>query len=178
LVNVKNFSDLPQKREKMYLIFGSVEQIKMQDLANASKLIKSGAKVLLSSSDSAHPSAKGEKLIAMPGHLLHMLKKTSPVSFYTTGKPSPFVARKVLQVLRRTSSELDYKDIVFVGDSMDTDIKIAFEHEMKSVLVLSGNTTLEMCKNSVFQPDYIFPSVKELQIFLDKKQTNKRLSLY
>jgi HAD superfamily hydrolase (TIGR01450 family) len=178
LILTDTIPDGVKNNNQLYLVLGSVEQVSMHNLHRASKWVKSGAKVLLSSTDSSHPSSKGEKLIAMPGHILHMLKKNYPLSSYNTGKPNPLMLQKILKILRNKISNLKNKDIMFVGDSLDTDIKIAFEHNITSSLVLSGNTTKQMCRNSIIQPDFIFPTIKELHDYFKTRQVNKTISLW
>ena len=86
--------------------------------------------------------------------------------------------QKILKSLRKEISNLENKDIMFVGDSLDTDIKIAFEHNITSSLVLSGNTTKQMCRNSIFQPNFVFPTIKELHDYFKNRQVNKKISLW
>ena len=157
--------DLPSKQNTdydLYLVFGSVEQIKMKDLETARRWIKAGAKTLISSPDSSDPSSKGDQLIGMPGHMVHMLKQQAPTKAYNTGKPNPMVIEKAIALLRKKSPLLKRKEIMFVGDSYDTDMKIAFEAKMHTTLVLSGNTHKEMIRKEVIPIDSSFQSVKEL----------------
>jgi HAD superfamily hydrolase (TIGR01450 family) len=59
-------------------------------------------------------------------------------------------------------SELELKDIVFVGDRLYTDIATAYNHGATSLLVLSGETKPQDLENSEVKPDFIFPSLKEV----------------
>ena len=82
-------------KQNLYVVFGSVNQIKMLDLERASQWIKNGAITLITSPDIADPSAKGDNLIGMPGHMLHMLKQAAPTRAYNTGKPNPLYLEKL-----------------------------------------------------------------------------------
>jgi ribonucleotide monophosphatase NagD (HAD superfamily) len=53
-------------------------------------------------------------------------------------------------------------DIIFVGDTLETDIKLAKEAFFKSILVLSGNTNRENLKKSQITPDITIDSVDDL----------------
>ena len=53
-------------------------------------------------------------------------------------------------------------DIIFVGDTLETDIKLAKEAFFKSILVLSGNTKRENLKKSHITPDITIDSVDDL----------------
>ena len=49
-----------------------------------------------------------------------------------------------------------------IGDTMETDIRGAFEAGMESYLVLSGSTQFEMVGDYVYQPTRILQNVGEL----------------
>ncbi|MBM7096863.1 HAD-IIA family hydrolase [Bacillus sp. H-16] len=73
------------------------------------------------------------------------------------GKPSSTVTDIALQTL-----QLKPEDCYIIGDRLETDIKMGLDNNMKTVLVLSGITTIDMWKNSKYQPDYTLTSVKEI----------------
>lgn len=52
--------------------------------------------------------------------------------------------------------------IAMVGDRLYTDIAFGVNNGFVSVLVLSGETTAELAKNSEIKPDYTFNSVKDI----------------
>ncbi|HKI69039.1 MAG TPA: HAD hydrolase-like protein, partial [Verrucomicrobiae bacterium] len=54
------------------------------------------------------------------------------------------------------------EQVVMIGDTMETDIRGAFEAGMQSYLVLSGSTQLEDVADHVYQPTRILGSVAEL----------------
>ncbi len=51
---------------------------------------------------------------------------------------------------------------MMIGDTMETDIRGAFEAGMASYLVLSGSTQFEMVGDYVYQPTRILQSVGDL----------------
>ena len=53
-----------------------------------------------------------------------------------------------------------------VGDRLYTDIAAGRNHGLKSVLVLSGEATMEEAERSEVSPHLIFSSVKEMIPFL------------
>lgn len=155
----------------LYVVFGSVDKIKIWDLENATRWINLGAKVLTTCPDVADPSSKGSSLIGMPHHLLHMIKICAPCTPYSIGKPHPFMVKKAIELLRKKDPSLRDKEILFVGDSLDTDIRTAFEAGIPSALVLSGNTRMEGIGRHAVKPDFIFPSVREiLEAFISSKK--------
>lgn len=176
-VNRESFfvmEELPEdnklKKCSLYVVFGSVDRIKIWDLENATKWINAGAKVIMTCPDISDPSSKGSSLIGMPNHLVHMIKMCAPCAPYSIGKPHPFMIKKALQLLREKDPTLQDKEILFVGDSLDTDIRAAFETGIPSALVLSGNTRLEGVSYHAIEANFIFPSVKEiLDAFISSK---------
>lgn len=75
----------------------------------------------------------------------------------TLGKPDP---NMLLGILHQRHLQPD--QIAMVGDRIYTDIEMARRAGALGVLVLSGETTLEVAEAAPHRPDLILPSVKEL----------------
>ncbi|UUZ85301.1 HAD hydrolase-like protein [Paenibacillus sp. P26] len=73
------------------------------------------------------------------------------------GKPSLIAAEAAARHLG-----MPYKDCFMVGDRLETDIRMANEAGMTSVLVLTGVSTKEMAEQSPYKPHYVVPSIKEI----------------
>lgn len=146
----------------LYLIIGSMDKLRDDDIEEATKWIRCGAKIVTTCPDVADPGSKGDNSIMMPGHTLHILKKLIPCTSYCVGKPNPIMIRRAVDILLNGNPDLKYDDVLFIGDSLDTDIKAAFEFNMDSALVLTGNTRMYMVSNNIIQPTYIFHSVREI----------------
>src|SRR5947209_18734947 len=56
----------------------------------------------------------------------------------------------------------DVENVVMIGDTMETDIRGAFEAGMQSFLVLSGSTQLELISDYVYQPTRVLNSIADL----------------
>jgi NagD protein len=54
------------------------------------------------------------------------------------------------------------EQVVMIGDTMETDIRGAFEAGMQCFLVLSGSTQLEDISDHVYQPTRVLQSVADL----------------
>lgn len=74
----------------------------------------------------------------------------------TLGKPDP---NMLLGILHQRHLQPD--QIAMVGDRIYTDIEMARRAGALGVLVLSGETTLEVAEAAPHRPDLILPSVKE-----------------
>jgi HAD superfamily hydrolase (TIGR01450 family) len=64
------------------------------------------------------------------------------------------------------SNNLSDKDAVIIGDRLYTDIKIAENREITSVLVLSGETKRDFYENSTIKADIIINNITDLKDFL------------
>lgn len=73
------------------------------------------------------------------------------------GKPSAHMGRAIVKRLG-----VEPRDSVIVGDRLLTDIAMAFELDMSSVLALTGVTTLEDLSRSEVRPDFVIRSLSEL----------------
>ncbi|MFT4553209.1 MAG: HAD superfamily hydrolase (TIGR01450 family) [Chlamydiales bacterium] len=167
--------DLPDEKLEdlsLYVVFGSVDRIQITDLENATRWIRAGAKVITTCPDVSDPSSKGSTLVGMPNHLVHMIKMYAPCVPYSIGKPHPFMIKEALRLLTEKDKTLEQNEILFVGDTIDTDIRIAFEACIPSALVLSGNTKADAIESNAVQASYVFPSVKELlEVFVESKSS-------
>ena len=155
--------EIPPKYEtKKILIIGSVNKIKISTLEKGLKWIQAGAKVLTTCSDVSDPASKGDFNLGMPNHILHLLKyNTVGVKSYSLGKPHPIHAQKIFNNFKN----LDSKDLLFVGDTIYTDIRLAEENNIKSCLVLTGNSSKETIKSYIIEPDFVIKSIKNLENF-------------
>jgi HAD superfamily hydrolase (TIGR01450 family) len=73
------------------------------------------------------------------------------------GKPSAHMGRAILARLG-----VDPEESVMVGDRLLTDIAMAQQLGMSSVLVLTGVTTLDDLEHSDVRPDFVADSIREI----------------
>lgn len=73
------------------------------------------------------------------------------------GKPHQPVVEVLAEKLKVPASKM-----IMVGDRLYTDMAMALEHGMRSVLVLSGETTKEAFQASGLSLDHVFHSVKDI----------------
>ena len=124
-------------------------------LNTAFHAVRGGARLVATNPDPYCPTADG----GLPdcGALLAAIEvATSTRAEAIVGKPSIHMARAVLDRLSVAAG-----DAVLVGDRVLTDMRMAHEAGMASVLVLSGATKLEDVPTSV-APDLVIGGVGEL----------------
>jgi len=73
------------------------------------------------------------------------------------GKPSHHMADALLARM-----DIPARDATTVGDRILTDVAMGQDHGMAGILVLSGATTADQCRDSPINPDYVLPSLAEI----------------
>lgn len=164
LDNVKICDVPPKYNTKLFLVIGTVNNINMLVLEKAIKWVKAGAKIILTCKDMSDPSSKGDFSLGMPKHILHLIKYNLKAKSYALGKPSPLVSNYIF----KSFPKLEPDEILFIGDTLSTDIRLAEESGMKSLLVLSGNTKKEALNVYVTEPDYVIDSINDFVTILSK----------
>jgi len=166
LPNVEIVETPPKYKTKAILILGTVNKIKISNLEKVLKWVKFGAKIILTCADMSDPSSKGDFTLGMPKQILHMTNynvRAPPA--YSCGKPNPLVAKQILAQYPDVKPE----EVLLIGDTLYTDIRLAEESGFKSLLVFSGNTKKEGIKSAVTEADLILESVQNLNKILLKK---------
>ncbi len=148
---------------KIYLIVGAVNRIKINHLDKILNWVKNGAKIITTCIDTTDPSSKGDFNLGMPNHILYLVGYSIKTKSYSTGKPNPLFKKIIMNKLQIKDEE----KILFVGDTIYSDIKLAEESNFKSCLVLSGNTNKDTLKQYVIEPDYVIDDVSYLPELLN-----------
>jgi NagD protein len=142
-----------------YVVIGE-GAISMEKLSKAHECIERGARLLATNPDNWCP-VSSEKTRPGAGATAAFLEASTGRRAYYLGKPNVFMfqqARKKLIGLNGSTPE----QVVMIGDTMETDIRGAFEAGMQSYLVLSGSTQFETVGDYVYQPTRILQNVGEL----------------
>ncbi len=129
-------------------------------LTKAHECIERGARLLATNPDNWCPVGS-DKTRPGAGATAAFLEASTGRSAYYLGKPNGYMFHRA----RRKLAELTHSEtqqVVMIGDTMETDIRGAFESGMLSYLVLSGSTQFEDVVDHVYQPTRIMNSVAEL----------------
>jgi HAD superfamily hydrolase (TIGR01450 family) len=154
-----------EKDSLFYLVIGTVNNITIEMLENIIKWSKFNPKVLLTCEDKTDPASKCDFSLGLPCHILHLLEHNIKLDGYSLGKPNPLLKSNILKLIRNNfNKKINQDEILFIGDTLCTDIRFAVESEFNSLLVLSGNTNKEILNksNNIITPDYVLNSVKDL----------------
>lgn len=101
---------------------------------------------------------EGGKFMPDIGAMIAFIKAATDKEPTVIGKPKDHMLNAILDTYG-----LAKEDVAMVGDRLYTDIKMGYDLGVKSVLVLSGETTMEDYDKSEIKADFIFDSVKELK---------------
>jgi len=129
-------------------------------LTKAHECIERGARLLATNPDNWCPVGS-DKTRPGAGATAAFLEASTGRTAYYLGKPNGYMFHRA----RRKLIELtlnETQQVVMIGDTMETDIRGAFESGMLSYLVLSGSTQFEDVVDHVYQPTRILNSVAEL----------------
>jgi len=118
--------------------------------------IRSGVKFIATHPDLNCP-LEDNRCMPDAGSMIKLFEASTGVSPTVIGKPNPYVIDAIIN-----KYGFKKKDLVMVGDRLCTDIKVGENAGITSILVLSGETTMEDYKHSKTKADYVFSSIKEL----------------
>ena len=131
-----------------------------EKLTKAHECIERGARLLATNPDNWCP-VSSEKTRPGAGATAAFLEASTGRRAYYLGKPNGYMfhrARRKLADLAR----IQLVNVVMIGDTMETDIRGAFEAGLQAFLVMTGSTQLEHIGDYVYQPTRVLQSVADL----------------
>lgn len=137
------------------VICGLDKHLSWDKLATAALNIQTGAAFYGSNGDVTLPSERGP----LPGNgaTLAALEAATGVTPITIGKPEPIIYRQAFALLG-TSAE----QTIAIGDRLDTDILGAVRAGIRSLMVLSGISTLADIDAVDYAPTWVMQDIVEL----------------
>ena len=150
------------ENDRKYIIVGTVNKIKFGHLNKILEWYRNGAKIITTCVDTTDPSSKGDFNLGMPKHMLHMVDYNIKTKSYSTGKPHPIHKEKIMKCMEIN----DENKVMFIGDTIYSDIRLAEESGFRSCLVLTGNSSRDTLKSYVTEPDHVINNLDELKEIL------------
>lgn len=103
-------------------------------------------------------NADPESNCILPNDILERFNRCADIN---VGKPDKNFSREINRLLKEKHlSHINPTEILLIGDTMNTDIKMGIELGYKTTLVLSGNTKIYDLKRYNYSPTYILPSLE------------------
>lgn len=141
-----------------YVVVGKTTAFNYEMLKKAVYLINNGSRFIGSNPDVVDPAADGE-LIPAVGPILSAIETATGKKPYIVGKPNP-----IMMSIAKHRIGSHSESTIMIGDRMDTDILGGLGAGMKTCLVLSGVTTIDMLGHFPYIPNYVFSSVKDINL--------------
>ncbi len=138
-----------------YVVLGFDTSLTYEKLRLACHFIRNGAEFFGVNPDLNCPVEGG--FIPDCGSIAALVKASTGVQCEFFGKPS----RHCLDyIMRKTNCKEE--ELAVIGDRLYTDIALAAGTKALSILVMSGETTKEMLKESPWQPDLVWENLAAL----------------
>ena len=136
------------------IVIGFHTTFNYDDLTELCNYIREGVPFICTHDDINCPTARGYKPDV--GSFLSLIEKsTGKRPLLVCGKPYQPIGESIQRIFN-----LQPHEIAMGGDRLATDIKFAINNGFVSVLVLSGEATLDDLKASGLKVDVILPSIK------------------
>ncbi|MBS3811893.1 MAG: HAD-IIA family hydrolase [Halanaerobiales bacterium] len=154
------FEVVNSRKNVDFLVLGFDTSLTYQKLWDAHYLINSGVKYFATNPDQVCPLEKGR---SMPdcGAITSLLKTSTGQIPKVIGKPNVEMINYISEKF-----DADKRSITMVGDRLYTDIKMAEDSNINSILVLSGETKRSDLKSSTIKPDFVLKDIAELKYLL------------
>jgi len=144
-----------------YVVVGFDQTMTYENLAIACRLIDRGVPFIATHPDRRCPIEAGEFIPDVGAFLACIEKATGKRPEIICGKPYRYMLDAVME---RTGAEPE--EIAMVGDRLTTDIPFGLNNNILSILVLTGEATIDdVCREGVV-PDLILPHCKEILRYL------------
>lgn len=140
-----------------YVVSGIGHDMTVGELAIATRMIRKGAKLIMSNPDQTHPTPAGYAPEA--GAVQAFLETSGGVAATVIGKPNPFIFKLALERMGMTAAKT-----LMIGDTPETDIRGGLEAGMATALVETGNPTAGATD---FPPTVQVADLSELREFLE-----------
>src|SRR5574344_2121537 len=145
------------EEETDYVVVGFDQTLTYERLTIACRLIDKGVPYVATHPDVRCPIEGGE-FIPDTGAMLELIKTAtgkSPQLIF--GKPYQYMVDVVLD---KTGFAKD--EIAMVGDRLATDIAFGLNNDILSIMVLTGEASMEDVEKGNIKPDIILPHAKEI----------------
>jgi NagD protein len=138
-----------------YVVVGEGRVLNFELVEMAHRFIDAGAGLLSTNADTWCPTESGPRPGC--GAVTALLEAASGAKAYHVGKPNPLMMRPA-----RKRIGLSTEEVTMIGDTMETDIRGATDLGFRSILVLTGSTTIDSMKKHPFRPTEVVDSIAEL----------------
>lgn len=138
------------------VVIGFDRELTYEKLEKACRFIDDGALFLATNADWVCPIAN-KRYIPDCGSMCQMITHATKKEPTFIGKPSP----EMINILAKKYN-ISKENIAMVGDRVYTDIASGYHAGVKTICVLSGESTIETIEESDIKPDIVLDSIKDI----------------
>lgn len=143
------------KEHPDYVIVGEGRVLNFELVEQAHRCIAEGASLVSTNADTWCPTDSGPRPGC--GAIVSLLEAATGARAYHAGKPNPFMMRAA-----RKRIGLSTDEVIMIGDTMETDIRGATDSGFRSILVLTGSTSMSDLSRFPFAPTLVVESIADL----------------
>ena len=138
------------------LVVSNKHDLDYDDLVEIVQGVKNDVEILGTNPDETIPGDDG--LIPGAGTVISAVETMLGKEAKIIGKPSKNAVDTVTGL-----KDVEPEKCLMIGDRLNTDVLMANENGMRSILVLSGVTDRETLENSDISPDFVLDSIADLK---------------
>lgn len=139
-----------------FVVLGFDMTLTYEKLVKGCDFIRNGVKYIATHPDFNCPVETG--FIPDAGAMIELIKASTGKTPFVVGKPNAAIIKSAFE--KKNKFKLD--EFAMVGDRVYTDIKTGVNAGISSVLVLSGESTVEDLKKNNVEATYIFNGVGDI----------------
>jgi 4-nitrophenyl phosphatase len=143
-----------------YVLVGFDQTLTFEKLDKACRFIRDGVPFIATHPDLNCPLPNGDMLPDC-GAITAAITASTKIKPKVIGKPNKEMIDGVLRRLHTTR-----KHLAFVGDRLMTDIQMGRDSDILSILILTGEATLQDLHDSTVQPDLVFQKTIDIIEYL------------
>ncbi len=156
----EGFAVVENPNETDCIVMGNDQELSFKKLRDISYLLcTKNLPYIATNSDYVCPTEFGS--VPDCGSVCDMLYNVSGKRPIFIGKPEP-----TMPLLAMEYAGIDKQNTAVIGDRIYTDVKSGVNAGAISILVMSGETTEEILKNSDVKPDFVMDSAGELLYYI------------
>lgn len=144
-----------EKQGADVVVVGLDRQLSWDKLATATLNINAGAQFFATNADVTLPTERGD--VMGNGGVVVALEAATGAKATSIGKPEPILYQQALATL---GTGLD--ETIAIGDRLNTDILGAINTGIRSILVLTGISTLRELTEIDYQPTWVMADIQEI----------------
>ncbi|RKF20413.1 HAD-IIA family hydrolase [Alginatibacterium sediminis] len=137
-----------------FVIIGETKTYNWTMIHQAAQFVAAGAQFI-----ATNPDTHGPNMSPACGALCAPIERITGRKPFYVGKPSAWIIRAALNKMGAHA-----ENTVIIGDNLRTDILAGFQAGLETIFVLSGVSSEKDIDDVPFRPNYVFGSVKDIDV--------------